>query len=226
MIKILSYLIYGFVKLINFTYRYRYIGNENLLNLKNKKKNFIYAIWHQNLFPGIMAQTGHPHIVIVSKSKDAEAVAFTCKRLGHIVARGSSKRGNVDKGGSLAKDEMIEYLKTGHPGAVTVDGPKGPALKVKPGIIAMSKQSQCPIIPYIVTSNSYWQFNSWDHFRLPKPFAKLLVAYGEPLVIAADCSDFELYQNQLEICLNQLTHETQKNLLNWNHFPKKNWYEF
>ena len=43
-----------------------------------------------------------------------------------------------DKGGKEAKDEMIEMLRTGLPGALTVDGPRGPAHVVKPGIIEMA----------------------------------------------------------------------------------------
>jgi lysophospholipid acyltransferase (LPLAT)-like uncharacterized protein len=224
MTKILSILIYFLVRLLHSTYRYRYAGNEKLQKLHQKNQNFIFGIWHQNLFPGILAQTGYPHIVIVSKSKDAQPVAYTCESLGHFVVRGSSKKAGVDKGGAIAKDEMIEHLQAGHPGAVTVDGPKGPALKVKPGIIDMAKKSQAVLVPYTVSSNSYWQFKSWDQFRLPKPFAKLLVDYGDPLSVPADCTDFQMYQDKLEVSLNELTIHSQQCLLKWDDFSSKNWW--
>lgn len=223
--KIISFLIYGIVRLLHLTYRYRYVGNENLQEMAKKKQNFIFAIWHQNLFPGILSQSGYPHVVIVSKSKDAEPVAFTCKKLGHFVVRGSSKKGSVDKGGSLAKEQMIEHLKLGHPGAVTVDGPKGPALKAKAGIIDMAKQSQALLVPYTACSNSYWEFNSWDHFRLPRPFAKLIIAYGKPIHVPSTATEFEIYQLELENELNELTNYAQQCLVNWHKFSSKNWHE-
>jgi lysophospholipid acyltransferase (LPLAT)-like uncharacterized protein len=225
MTKILSVLIYLLVRIFHLTYRFRYVGNENLKVIAAKRQNFILAIWHKNLFGGILSQPKLSHVVIISKSADAEVVAFTCKQLGHFVVRGSSKKGGVDKGGSLAKEEMVEYLKLGHPGAVTVDGPKGPALKVKPGIVDMAKQSQSVIVPYTVCSNSYWEFNSWDRFQLPKPFAKLLVAYGKPIEVPLTCIEFEGYQNELELSLNELTVSSLEHLPNWNEFSLKNWFE-
>jgi len=224
MTKITSLLIYCLVRVFQITYRFRYVGNDKLIALAQKKQNYIFAIWHQNLFGGILAQSGLPHIVIISKSKDAEPVAFTCKRLGHLVVRGSSKKAGVDKGGALAKDEMIEHLNIGHPGAVTVDGPKGPAFKVKPGIIDMAKKSQSLLVPYAVVSNSFWQFNSWDNFQLPKPFAKLIVAYGDPLPISADCTEYENNQIKLEGLLNDLTSSSREQFSSWQQLSRKNWF--
>ena len=206
------------------SYRYRFENNVVLQNLKNKKQNFIFAIWHQNLFAGILAQTGHQHIVIVSKSKDAEPVAFTCKQLGHQVVRGSSRKGNVDKNGQAAKEEMIECLKSGLPGAVTVDGPKGPAFKVKPGIIGMAKKSGAMLVPYVITPVSYWQFKSWDTFRLPKPFSKILVSYGEPIKVNEKNESYEEDLLKLENALHQLTAETKKHLTSWNDYSINNWW--
>lgn len=197
-LRLISIFIYLFVRVMHFTYRYRYGDQSSIQKLKSENKNYVFSIYHQNLFPGILAQTGIKHVVIVSKSKDAEPVAFTCRRFGHVVCRGSSKRGSVDKNGSVAKEEMIECLKAGIPGAVTVDGPKGPANKVKPGIIDMARKSGAYIIPYIVWTESYWQFNSWDLFRLPKPFSKIHISYGEPMKIDSDCSDYESEMQSLE----------------------------
>lgn len=208
------------------SYRYRFHNNEVLQKLKSNHHNYIFAIWHQNLFAGILAQTGHRHIVIVSKSNDAEPVAFTCRNLGHLVVRGSSRKGNVDKNGQAAKEEMIECLKQGFPGAVTVDGPKGPAFKVKPGIIDMAKKSGALLVPYIVSPEKYWQFKSWDSFRLPKPFSKILIAYGEPIAIRGDIESFDEDMAKLELALNNLTIETLKNLTNWKQYSISNWWSY
>ena len=225
MLKILSIAMYCCVRVLHLTYRYRFVGVEKLKKIKNNNKNFIFAIWHQNLFTGILSQKGHPYIVIVSKSKDAEAVAFTCKKFGNYVVRGSSRKGEVDKGGRFAKEEMIEHLKLGHPGAVTVDGPKGPALKVKPGIIDMAKQSRALLVPYNTCSAHYWCFKSWDKFQLPKPFSKVLISYGDPIEVDPSCGDFEKDQIVLENALNELTLFSHQCLSRWSDFSAKNWYE-
>lgn len=169
------------------------MGVENLHAAKkiSDSNTYVLASWHQNLFTGIMSQRNVPHVVIVSKSKDAQPVAFTCEKLGHIAVRGSSRKGNVDKGGALAKDLMIEQLRIGYPGAVTIDGPKGPAKEVKSGIIDMARKSGAVIIPYITRAEKYWSFSkSWDQFRIPKPFTKVITHYGTPIHIKSE-TDFE-----------------------------------
>ena len=222
--SILNILIYSLVRLLNSTYRYYYEGNEVLLDLKKNKQNFILAIWHQNLLPGILAQTGHSHIVIISKSKDAEVVSYTCKKLGHQVVRGSSKKNGVHKNGKEAKEMMIETLKKGYPGAVTVDGPKGPRLIVKPGIIDMAKESSSTIVPYTVTPKTYWQFKSWDLFRLPKPFSEILVTYGQPVFVDNDKSTFESDRLKLENSLINEKDSAEKKVTSCKNYSSHNWW--
>ena len=196
--KILSLLIYTIAKTLNATYRYRYVGNENL------KSSYVLGIWHQNLLHGILAQVSKRYVVIISKSKDADPVAFTCSHMGNVVFRGSSKsKQGVDKGGKLAKDQMIDELKKGTPGAVTIDGPKGPAKQVKPGIIDMALKANIPIIPYLPIAQSVWTLNSWDKFRIPKPFSRIIVHYAKPIHIEEGV-DFAVYQKQLKAALDEI----------------------
>lgn len=219
-----SLFIYLITRLLHMSYRYRFYNNKALQILKSENQNFIFAIWHQNLFAGILAQTGLRHIVIVSRSNDAEPVAFTCQQLGHLVVRGSSRRGSVDKNGQAAKAEMIKCLLAGHPGAVTVDGPKGPALKVKPGIIDMAKKANVVLVPYMTEPENYWQFNSWDKFRLPKPFSKILVSYGEPIRVGDNQDSYEDDLLKLEEALNLLTLKSREHLRNWEKYSHLNWW--
>jgi lysophospholipid acyltransferase (LPLAT)-like uncharacterized protein len=180
----LLYTVYGLIRLLHWTYRFEFHGTPNVEAARRLGRgSYVFAIWHRNLFAGILAQTGTPHTVIVSRSRDGDPVAFLCTRLGHVAVRGSSKKRGVDKGGREAKDEMIERLAAGSPGAITVDGPSGPVHEVKPGIIEMARRAAVPIVPYVTIPSRCWTFNSWDRFRLPKPFAKIFVYYGAPYVI-------------------------------------------
>lgn len=178
-------LAYGLIRLLHWTYRFKFHGTAHVEQARKLGRgSYVFAIWHRNLFAGILAQTGTPHTVIVSRSRDGEPVAFLCRRLGHVAVRGSSKKRGVDKGGREAKDEMIECLAAGSPGAITVDGPSGPVHQVKPGIIEMARRAAVPIVPYVPIPAKCWTFNSWDRFRVPKPFSRIDVYYGAPYAIA------------------------------------------
>lgn len=131
----------------------------------------------------------------------------------------------VDKGGKLAKDQMIECLKKGYPGAVTVDGPKGPAFVVKPGIIDMAKKAGVLIVPYGIGMSSYWEFKSWDRFRMPKPFCKILVSYGQPIDVSSENQSFEEHLDALQKALNAQYGLAQKGMEHWKASSDKNWFD-
>lgn len=198
---IISRFIYALAKLLHLSYSYRYSGIQHIEKLKDQNQNaYILGIWHQNLLPGILNQTLNRYACIVSRSKDADPVVYTLKKMNHFVRRGSSKKDHRDKGGKQAKEQLIDILKLGIPAAVTIDGPKGPAHEVKPGIIDMAKKSGTPIVPYTVIANNYWSFNSWDKFRLPKPFSRIIVHYGDPIFVPSDAegNDFESLMQDLK----------------------------
>jgi lysophospholipid acyltransferase (LPLAT)-like uncharacterized protein len=193
---------YAVVRLLASTYRFRCAAGSPKAALA-VPGCYVLAIWHQNLFAGILAQSHRPHCVMVSRSRDGDWVSYLCKKLGHHVLRGSSRRNGVDKGGREAKDEMVEALQMGLPGAVTVDGPKGPAHQVKPGIVDMARLSGLCIVPYLPLPRHYWSFPSWDAFRLPVPFTRIDVHYGEPIVVPPEIegASFSAFQQQLAAAL-------------------------
>lgn len=175
-----AFFIYLLTRVLGLTYRFDFVGFDKVEEVRKLHANgaYLYAIWHQNIVASILSHMGRPHVCIVSASNDGEHVALTLKFLGHVAARGSSSRGGVQ-----AMKEMIRIVDSGIPGAISVDGPRGPAFYPKKGIFEVAKITGAPIIPLITLPVSYWQFKSWDSFRLPKPFTKILVRIGEPMVI-------------------------------------------
>lgn len=196
--SIAGWLLHALIRLFYVTYRFRFDGERGLRGPADCPV-YLLAIWHQNLFAGILAQTGRKHVVIVSKSRDGDPVTRLCEGLGHSVARGSSRSGNRDKGGRAAKGDMIGQLQSGLPGALTVDGPRGPAHVCKPGIIEMARQTGLPVIPYLPLARRYWSFRSWDRFRLPKPFTRIDVHYGAPIFVPAELDEAQFAQFQREV---------------------------
>lgn len=181
---IVSRILYVVLGLLDLTLRYRYIESEGFKNLKSQRKPYLLSIWHQVLVAGVLAQKGRPFAVMVSRSKDGDSVAYLCRKLKFHTFRGSSAKGGRDKGGLAALSEMVTKVKAGFPGSMAVDGPTGPAKIVKKGIVRLSHETGAVIVPYHAAIESYWEFNSWDKFRFPKPFSRIIISYGEPIDVS------------------------------------------
>ena len=69
--------------------------------------------------------------------------------------------------------------------AITPDGPRGPAERVKPGIVAAAQHAGVPVVPATARPSRAWWLSTWDRFCIPKPFATIHVTYGAPVGIAA-----------------------------------------
>jgi hypothetical protein len=88
-------------------------------------------------------------------------------------------RGSSSRGGKEALRKMIDHLnQTGLAGHI-VDGPKGPAGNVKAGVIQLAHAADAAIIPFYISADRAWYFNSWDSFFIPKPFARVVISFGE-----------------------------------------------
>lgn len=159
----------------------------------------IYALWHGRMYCLFKAVPLDQVAILVSPSNDGEFITRIAQRIGfrHFV-RGSHKRGGTQAILGLKK----ELAERKHSIAFTVDGPRGPRYKVKPGIIRLASQSGTPIIP--LGSATRWLLKkfdrSWDHFHAPLPFTEMQLRYGEPLSIPPNLSDDEIahYCHQLE----------------------------
>lgn len=183
--KILSYFAFLFIRVMSMTYRYEFLNKEVKEKLSSNSQNYVYAVWHNNIIGTILSHIGGCHIVIVSASKDGDVIAKILTLLGNKVARGSSSRGGV-----RALSEMIKIMKNKElPGAISVDGPRGPLYKAKKGVIEVAKETGAVIVPLASYPSSYWVFEkAWDKFRLPKPFSKITLQLGEPIKVEKDIS--------------------------------------
>ena len=67
--------------------------------------------------------------------------------------------------------------------AVTNDGPKGPPKIAKAGTVKMAIKNNAKIITMTAVASKYFEFNTWDKFRLPKPFSTINIHLSKPLEI-------------------------------------------
>ena len=75
---------------------------------------------------------------------------------------------------------MRRELRAGHAVAFTVDGPRGPARIAQPGAVWLAGATGHPVLPLHIEASRYWSAGSWDRGMIPKPFAAVAVAIGEP----------------------------------------------
>lgn len=150
-------------------------------NCRSAYKQAIFALWHAHQFALYDIKTPDKVNVMISRSRDGEFIAKATEMMGFKTVRGSKgKEGSVQ-----ATLTMLERLKKGESGAITVDGPRGPKHIVKDGIIKIAKKSGVPIIPLVWYSPDFTfiKFNSWDEFRVPVSFCRISIGYGEPIFV-------------------------------------------
>jgi lysophospholipid acyltransferase (LPLAT)-like uncharacterized protein len=169
------------------TYRWRVEGAEHYQSVLDSGRQPILALWHGRILPGLHYFRNRGIVVITSQNFDGEWIARILHKFGFATARGSSSRG-----GARALVQLRRDLAEGRPAAFTVDGPRGPARVVQPGVVFLAGATGHPIVPYHVESDRHWTLNSWDRTQIPKPFSTVALVIGEPLCVGSvDPSELE-----------------------------------
>jgi lysophospholipid acyltransferase (LPLAT)-like uncharacterized protein len=163
---------------------------------------FIFASWHSRVLLLPALYRGRRLRVLISRSRDGELVARLCARFGLDVARGSSSRGGAEALRGLAR-----ALAEGTSVVVVPDGPRGPSETVKPGVVALARMTGAPVVPMALGASSEWRARSWDGFRVPKPFARCVVRFGDPLRVARSTGRQadESPRKEIEAALHEVT---------------------
>ena len=161
----------------------------------------LYALWHQQLLMLTLRHRNQNVAVMISRSRDGDVASRIVEQLGFRVVRGSSSRG-----GATGMREMIEATGDGHPLALTIDGPRGPARRCKPGAILIAGRSRLPIVPTVAIPASARALNSWDRFLVPAPRSRVFVSYGNPIDVRTDGSpdDIMAWQGRVESEMDRL----------------------
>ncbi len=196
--NILPYLLQLFVRFIYLTNKKNY---HYPINYKpSKDENFIISMWHGDL---LMQPLNYRHFkpygkikVIVSEHRDGETIRKVVDYLGVGALSGSSTRG-----GAKALLGAIKALRSDTDVAITPDGPKGPIYNIADGIVVIAKKTKSKILPFSSIASSYWKFNSWDKFIIPKPFGTIDFYIGEPInILELDMDDAKklIYAKMME----------------------------
>ena len=181
----------------------RIFNEDSVKKLKQENKNYIVAFWHGTmLYPWYLH--GNPSFAaLTSKSRDGELLAKLLRHWNYKVIRGSSS-----SGGEIALGIMIDYAKNEYSLAITPDGPRGPAHKLKAGTVVTSKKTGIPIVLTGIGYKKKKILSTWDKFEIPYFFSSANIFYSEPVYVSEDLSYEETSEKIIE-CENKLN-ELQK----------------
>ncbi len=176
--KLIGFLGPLMVKLLGLTYRYTFLKPEYKVLPDG---GGIYIFWHGKFFVPMLVHRNQNVVVMVSEHKDGEMITRVLHRMGQKTVRGSSTRG-----GKKAFADMLEQLEKDYWCVITPDGPRGPREVMKTGTARLSAAAGKGLLLLNWYASSKWQFASWDKFELPKPFARIFLAYEMLPPISSD----------------------------------------
>jgi hypothetical protein len=194
------------VRLLGLTWRLDRTGLDAIDAALAGGDRCIFAFWHAGLLPLVFTHRHRGIAVLVSRHRDGELITRIVERLGFVTARGSSTRGGEE---GLA--EMLRLGEAGHLLAITPDGPRGPREALKPGVVYLASRTGWPVVPVAAGARSAWVLRSWDRFRVPRPFARVIAAYGDPIAVppGLDAGEFERWRSRIERALRVHTEQVR-----------------
>lgn len=191
-------------------------GEEHLDAALTKHRAVIPCLWHQHLMVGVRfllekRVRGMKLGFMISPSVDGEAGAMAAQRLGGHVVRGSSSY----TGARALRDFYLAVTKENVSLLITPDGPRGPRYHAKSGALMIAQLAGKPIVPVSYAASRVFKFRAWDRFILPWPFARIVIAVGEPIVVPKVMTpkDMEVMQRQLSETLHTLFLDAQHALV-------------
>ncbi len=189
------------------TCRVELLNPETLEAIRKRQLRIVAATWHRTAIFFLYHFRQIRPAIMVSRSKDGEYLARFLERMGGVPVRGSSHHGGLQ-----ALEEMAEALTSGRcvSAATVADGPRGPRYRAKKGMIVLAQRTGLPLYPLMWSADRAWVLRkSWDRTMIPKPFARVVMAAGEPRRYPARMSPQEREQarQDLEDELNRLRRE-------------------
>lgn len=168
-----------YIWILRLTCRFEVVSGAANVDAALKRGVVVPCSWHQQLvasglFLRGLIPRGLKTGFLISPSREGELMSRLARQ--HSV---HTVRGSASRTGSEALKALIRGTKQGISPTMFADGPRGPAYVMKPGTVILAQRTGTPIMPVGSAASRYWQANSWDKNRIPKPFARVTIAVGE-----------------------------------------------
>jgi lysophospholipid acyltransferase (LPLAT)-like uncharacterized protein len=199
---------YWFIRLIGPTLRVC-VSREEGAQQTVGQRPLIGSFWHACMIPATYLCRDQGVRVMSSNSYDGEYMGRIIRKFGFVAVKGSSSRNAV-----RALLGLRRALQDGWSVAFTLDGPRGPRYKVKPGPVALARSSGVPLTMFHMAVDRAWVLNTWDRLIIPKPFSRALMRFGKLIVVPPDASDEDLgrYEQQLQNSLDRVREFAEANI--------------
>ena len=204
-----------YIRFVNATTRWEVINGDVPRRAIDKNLPGIGAAWHGRI--GLLAYAfpeTETTFALISQGPDGELMTRIIEKLGFRTVRGSARAAhkNKSKGGERALRSMVSILEQGRRVLITPDGPHGPRMHAKSGIITLARLSGVPIYPLTYAVHKRLVIRSWDRFILPLPFNRGVFIWGKPISVPgnADKKEEEALRRLVETQLNTLTRQADE----------------
>jgi lysophospholipid acyltransferase (LPLAT)-like uncharacterized protein len=164
----------------------------------------LFLLWHDALLPLLWHHRGRGVTIVVSLAQDGQYLAAYARQIGYRAAVGSSTRGGV-----RALAGAVKALQAGSAVAFTPDGPRGPRRKFKGGALLAAQKGGAVVVPLHAAANRAWRLRSWDRFLVPKPFARVRIAYGATFAVLPGPEGLEEARRLAEASLAEVVREVR-----------------
>lgn len=206
-----------YVFIAEWTTLWKDIGREVVKAQQAAGGPVIVCFWHNRL---LLSRRLWPHGkqkfgILISQSRDGDAIAEAARTIGLGAIRGSSTKAgsSKSKGVMAAFREMLTDLHNGQAVGITPDGPRGPRMRAQMGAIQLSKRTGAPIICVSWSQpKRKVAVKSWDHHVVPALFQRGVMIWAGPIRVAKDCDEAALEAKRLEVetLLNKLSDDADR----------------
>jgi len=174
-----------------------------------EQRPLVASFWHSCIVPSTYIWRGMGIRVMSSYSYDGEYMGRIIRKFGFVPVKGSSSRNPV-----RALLGLRRALEEGWTVAFTLDGPRGPRHKVKPGPVGLGRSTGLALTAFHVGVERAWVLNSWDRMMIPKPFSRVLVRFGKLIHVPRDASEEDLarYNDELQATLDRVVEFADANV--------------
>lgn len=166
------------VGLLARSWRVEVVGEDQVGAVRGRGVPILFAVWHDQLLAPLWHRRREEITLLVSAHRDGARLAHAARRWGYRTVFGSTTRR-----GSDGLRRLVRTLEAGFDGAITPDGPRGPARVAKDGVIAAARHTGAVVVPVAAAASRSWRASSWDRFLVPLPFSRVRVVYGQPLSV-------------------------------------------
>ena len=157
------------------------VRNDPRPALRAAGRPYIYAILHAHQLSAVLINDDRGIAAMASQSRDADLLVPSMRVTGVLAMRGSTRRGNRDKGGRRALELLEEHTRRGLPSLLAIDGPLGPRNHVHRGVVDLARRTGATIVPCVIVPSRRWILRSWDRYQIPWPFCRLSMTFAPPL---------------------------------------------